>query len=716
MNKRQKLAVQCVLGSLGAAVSALAACNLDVHTDFHVSTPSFALPGAGGCVGTGPLGFDGGALSLAGGGPTRGTADGSTDFCRPFVNPDLRPSFAATSTASVPPPPISGGTLIAMSDGRTAVAADPDRDALYVVDVAGAAVTYTIGLQPSDEPGRLVEDGKGRVHVALRSGGALVTIDPTKGAIVARRDVCPAPRGVAWDSATDLVWVACATGELVALPAGGGAATVRYVLERDLRDVLIDNGSIAVTKFRSAEVLRLASDGTIARRDALPNDGSFAPHVLWRAVTGPSKKVVTVHQEHSTMPLPTQVVGGYGIGPESSAVTHRCTVVNADGNVEVSVSLDGVLPVDVAVSPDGSSAVVVAAGDGYVPGLASLFLVTLSGNASPAGAPPKSGPSPAFDPDAGGASMSGASGIAGGAVGNGPVLFVDAGPGSFGPIQPRSLPLPFAQTAKRTRSPGALLPVGETPIAVAFDATGRVLVQTREPARLWVIGAQGTASPGVWTATATGTEITLSSVSRDDTGHDVFHASAGTMIACASCHPEGGDDGHKWLLDGEPRRTPSLRGTIAGTAPYHWRGDEADLVVLTDDVYSRRMNGAQLDSSQMNALTGWVQTIPAPPAPRWVDLSAAQRGRALFERSDTQCASCHSGPKFTNNQTIGVGTGMPFQVPPLVGVGWRLPLFHDGCAKSVADRFLTCSTLGHGMISVLSPQDVLDLTAYLETL
>ncbi|HEV3194156.1 MAG TPA: cytochrome-c peroxidase, partial [Polyangiaceae bacterium] len=113
---------------------------------------------------------------------------------------------------------------------------------------------------------------------------------------------------------------------------------------------------------------------------------------------------------------------------------------------------------------------------------------------------------------------------------------------------------------------------------------------------------------------------------------------------------------------------------------------------------------------------GWVQSIPAPPAPTWVDPTAAQRGRALFERSDTQCVTCHSGPKFTNNQTVSVGTGRAFQVPPLVGVGWRLPLFHDGCAKSITDRFQTCSTLGHGAVFLLSQQDVLDMTAYLDTL
>lgn len=74
------------------------------------------------------------------------------------------------------------------------------------------------------------------------------------------------------------------------------------------------------------------------------------------------------------------------------------------------------------------------------------------------------------------------------------------------------------------------------------------------------------------------------------------------------------------------------------------------------------------------------------------------------------------GEKFTNNQTMNVGTGGSFQVPPLVGVGWRTPLLHDGCAATIADRFGTCSTSAHGNISSLSAQDLQNLEAYLETL
>jgi hypothetical protein len=548
-----------------------------------------------------------------------------------------QPSFGATVTATVPPPPISGGTLLVMHDGRTAIAADPDRDAVYVVDVSAGTLLRTVSLQAGDEPGRVAEDGAGRVHVALRAAGALVTIDPAAGTILTRRTACPAPRGVAWDATRDVVWVACATGELVALPSAGGAATTSFHVQRDLRDVVVQDGELSVTTFRTASLLRIASDGTVSRRDALPAiDHETQPQVAWRAVAATGGSIVISHQEHSTGSLSTAVQGGYGGQEGPPAIAAVITAVAPTGaGMMTPVSL-AVLPVDVAVSPDGQSYAMVAAGN-------------------------------AFDelPDL----------VRG--------RFSDPDPTSSEMVDPR------AQL-----------------VAVAFDAAGDVVVQSREPARLYVVHAPGTPP----------TTVTLATTTRADTGHDVFHTGAGAMIACASCHPEGGDDGHVWLLDGDERRTPSLRGTIAGTAPYHWPGDEADFVALADDVYTKRMSGAQLTDSQLTALRSWVERIPAPPPPAWVDAAAAQRGRALFERADVGCSTCHVGAKLTNNATLDVGTGGRFQVPPLVGVGWRTPLLHGGCASTMADRFGPCATPQHGSTSGLSAADVSDLVAYLETL
>ena len=105
----------------------------------------------------------------------------------------------------------------------TAVAADPDRDRVSIVDLPNDEVIGHIALKAGDEPGRLVEDAAGRVHVALRGAGAIATIDVVKLKVSDRRSVCGAPRGIAYDAANDALRVACTEGELVTMPAAGGS-------------------------------------------------------------------------------------------------------------------------------------------------------------------------------------------------------------------------------------------------------------------------------------------------------------------------------------------------------------------------------------------------------------------------------------------------------------------------------------------------------------
>ena len=52
---------------------------------------------------------------------------------------------------------------------------------MWIVDLTQKKLERSVPLQPGDEPGRLVEDAQGLVHVALRRGAALVTIDPATG-------------------------------------------------------------------------------------------------------------------------------------------------------------------------------------------------------------------------------------------------------------------------------------------------------------------------------------------------------------------------------------------------------------------------------------------------------------------------------------------------------------------------------------------------------
>jgi hypothetical protein len=597
-----------------------------------------------------------------------------------------------------------------LRDGKHAIAADPTRDAIYVVDLAARSVLHTIPLRIGDEPGRVVEDGAGHVHVALRGGGALVTVDPLAGSILERRPACPAPRGVAWDSSTNLVWVACATGELVSLPAAGGGPVTLTTVERDLRDVVVSTGSLSVSTFRTAEVLRVAPAGSVARRDPLPSpDNQFLPHVAWRTIAGPAGAVIAVHQASSTQSLSTRVPGGYGGG--------GCGLVTPGGPL-IGGSSGG--PFSPGVADD--------AGEDSGPGVQTTPPSGSSGCYTRVDAVARGGTGVAPTPPS--PSGVGPCGPETGAVVG--VLTVVASDGTVTVNTKFAGVLPVDVAVSRDGSRLAAVAAGNAftanlstifefdgcgvpqsapqsslqTTAVAFDGAGDLVVQTREPASLVVFASSS--DPG--------TTISLSGDSRADTGFDIFHTQAGGMIACGSCHPEGGDDGHVWLLDNENRRTPSLRGTIAGTAPYHWPGDEADLNVLVDEVYTKRMSGASLASDQMDAVNTWVQHIPAPPAPTWVDTNAAARGKTLFESASVGCANCHSGSKFTNNQTMDVGTGGLFQVPPLVGVGWRTPLFHDGCATNLGSRFSACSTPSHGSVGSLAAGDLSDLIAYLETL
>jgi mono/diheme cytochrome c family protein len=131
-----------------------------------------------------------------------------------------------------------------------------------------------------------------------------------------------------------------------------------------------------------------------------------------------------------------------------------------------------------------------------------------------------------------------------------------------------------------------------------------------------------------------------------------------------------------------------------------------------------RMSGPTLADDQVDATLKWIDAQPRPALSPPADPAAVDRGRALFaDTARAGCASCHNGDRLTNNQSIDVGTGGTFQVPSLVGIGSRGPYLHDGCAKTLRDRFGACGGGDkHGVTSTLTEGDLSDLVAYLKTL
>jgi cytochrome c peroxidase len=590
---------------------------------------------------------------LAAAAPSCKSAHGNSDVAIDTVpagesHPGPQPDFGPLVRAPEPPPPITGGTLAVAPDGNTAVAADTDRDRVYIVDIPTRNVTHVVQLERHAEPGRVAIDDKGHAYVVLRRSGGVAVIDLATGGLEVRQ-ACATPRGVAFDAKAQKMYVTCAAGEFVSMPLDGSAPSIRN-LGKDLRDVVVlGDDVINVTRFRSAELLQLYGSSTGATNDpSLTGD-----NLAWRAVAMPDptscsdcKTTAVVSQAPTPAPV-SPTPGGYG-GASSSAIVAEGECA-ATGIVSTKLTIAGrgsvslpeaVLPVDLATN--GKILVVVAAGNAFTRELPQLFIL-------------------------GADDVSFASG--------------NCVPATHGNV------------------PGQA-------VAVAFDGTDELLVQTREPAALHIM-TEDRRRP--WKT------IELASDSVQDTGHAIFHSNAGGFIACASCHAEGADDGHVWdFLGMGPRRTPSLLGTVEGTQPYHWDGDMTDLRMLVDHVFVERMSGPKIDDQHLETLKTFLFALPPPAKLREATDPAAQRGGDLFGQ---RCVTCHNGARLTNNQSVDVGTGGKFQVPSLVGVGWRAPYIHTGCATTLFDRFdPSCGGTGHAQTSDLTPDQIQDIVAYLETL
>ena len=239
-------------------------------------------------------------------------------MARRSPRPSRRPRSAAARCGSSPAarrpsPPIPIATASTSSTSTT------------------KSVRATISLNAGDEPGRVVADAAGRAHVALRHGGALVSIDTVAGVLLQRRDVCAAPRGLAYDAATDLVHVACSGGELVSLPAAGGNAVRTVTLAGDLRDVAVDGPRLRVSRFLSAELLTVEADGTVSgvvtpgsfRAVAARGGQQFTPGMAWKMAEMPDGGGVMMLHQRGVVDEVQPVVGGYGAPTPATASSIR---------------------------------------------------------------------------------------------------------------------------------------------------------------------------------------------------------------------------------------------------------------------------------------------------------------------------------------------------------------------------------------------------------
>lgn len=548
--------------------------------------------------------------------------------------------------AELPPPSISGGTMVLLDDGRVLVA-DADRARVHIVSISPPRFEADVLFEDGAEPGRSVEGSAGLAHVILRGTGDLATFDTSTGEVFDRRHLCTDPRGVAYDGGTAQLFVTCSDGNLLTLPELGGDVTERRFIEPDLRDILIQGESLMISRLRSAEIIEVPkSDLGVIGRSTPPIATNALPTVAWRMIEVNDNEIAMLHQYSATTEVAVTDPGedsGGDFGEEGGGAPygggHFCepAIVSpgittwAGGEVSSSRRMGGPTPVvDMAVSSDGTIAVAVAG--------------------APEGQPDVRFP---IEDD----------------------FCFEGGGGITTPGQP---------------------------VSVAYLPDGRLLVQSREPSALYVYGS------------TLQHELTfeLSGESRFDTGHDLYHRSTPSSIACASCHPEATDDGHVWTFqDLGPRKTQSPEVGLEGSAPFHWGGDIDDFQHLTNEVYTHRMGGMGQSDARAAAFQRWIFSAERPPSGTEVDADLSAEGEQLF--NDFGCASCHSGSRFTNNRTVLV-RNEPLQVPSLRRVALHPPFMHDGRSPDL--RSAVFDMLDATATAPFTGSDIDAITEYLRTL
>jgi YVTN family beta-propeller protein len=228
-------------------------------------------------------------------------------------------------------------------------------------------------------------------------------------------------------------------------------------------------------------------------------------------------------------------------------------------------------------------------------------------------------------------------------------------------------------------------------------------------------------------------------------------------VACSSCHPDGLHDGRVWQQSEGLRKTTAFVG-MAHTHPIHWSADRDEVQDFEYTIRSKLMFGAGLTKGAMKQKVGFHKIeLDEKMAGRSKDLDAlaiysnsldfplsphiaapgklkptALRGKEIFFRNEVGCATCHSGPYFTdsrlekpfNMHDVGTGyddkterMGTKYDTPTLLGIYRGTPYLHDGSALTLLDVVSTKNKGDkHGKTSHLNKMELTDLVEFLKSL
>lgn len=216
-------------------------------------------------------------------------------------------------------------------------------------------------------------------------------------------------------------------------------------------------------------------------------------------------------------------------------------------------------------------------------------------------------------------------------------------------------------------------------------------------------------------------------------------------ISCNTCHIEGEHDGRTWQLQytgdvppGEKpiivRNTTSLLGMIE-TYPLRWsaewdesadsefsiRFEQYGEGLIAGDMHPTLGTPNQGRAHELDALAAYIDSLAVPDRAHTLT-AAEERGRLIFESPETECATCHPAPIYTNLHAYDVGTanglgewfGPEIDTPTLRFLYDSAPYLHDGSAPTLRAILTTANPSDeHGVTSHLTDQQLDDLIAFL---
>lgn len=196
-------------------------------------------------------------------------------------------------------------------------------------------------------------------------------------------------------------------------------------------------------------------------------------------------------------------------------------------------------------------------------------------------------------------------------------------------------------------------------------------------------------------------------------------------VSCATCHPDGRADGLNWDLPndklGTYKNTKSLVGAHANP-PTTWTGIRPNATVSVAAGFDH-IHFAAVPDNIIDDTNTYVKSLKPEPSPYRVNgrlTPVAETGKAIFENPSVGCINCHSGPWFSNNQLMDVGTqvasdGNVLFDTPMTVEAWRTgPYLHDGRAASLLDVIEGHNHAdAHGVTSNLTAAEKAALVEYL---